>query len=152
MKPFNFFLFLWVIFAVLDPDPESGSGYGSTHLIESGSNMDPDPESETLSKKIMKMWEKQTSFGVTKPYLGFLSRTDHPRGRAEPEPDWRQNSERSSAWGEAAAAVPPAMASRRRGMRAGGGGTGGGCVHSDGAYWFLQDQWKIFTSELLLLH
>ena len=30
-------------------------------------------------------------------------------------------------------------------MRAGGGGTGGGCVHSDGAYWFLQDQWKIYV-------
>ncbi len=42
------------------------------------------------------------------------------------------------------AAAPPAMASRRRGMRVGGGGTGGGCVHSDGAYWFLQEQWKIY--------
>jgi hypothetical protein len=30
-------------------------------------------------------------------------------------------------------------------MRVGGGGTGGGCVHSDGAYWFLQDQWKIYV-------
>jgi hypothetical protein len=29
--------FLWVIFALLDPDPESGSGYRSTDLIESGS-------------------------------------------------------------------------------------------------------------------
>jgi hypothetical protein len=32
---------LWVIFALLDPDPDSGSG--STDLIESGSNPDPQP-------------------------------------------------------------------------------------------------------------
>jgi hypothetical protein len=31
---------LWVIFALLDPDPESG--YGSIELIESGSNPDHD--------------------------------------------------------------------------------------------------------------
>jgi hypothetical protein len=35
MKFFNFFLLLWVIFALLDPDSESGSG--STDPIESGS-------------------------------------------------------------------------------------------------------------------
>jgi hypothetical protein len=34
MKFMNFFLFLWVIFALLDPDTDSGSGYGSTHLIK----------------------------------------------------------------------------------------------------------------------
>jgi hypothetical protein len=33
---------LWVIFALLDPDPDSKSGYGSTDLIESGFH--PDPE------------------------------------------------------------------------------------------------------------
>jgi hypothetical protein len=33
---------LWVIFALLDPDPDFGSG--STDLIESGSNPDPDPK------------------------------------------------------------------------------------------------------------
>jgi hypothetical protein len=33
-------------------------------------------------------------------------------------------------------------------MRVGGGGTGGGCVHSDGAYWFLQDQWKIYVRKV----
>jgi hypothetical protein len=40
MKFLNFFLLLWVIFALLDPDPDSeyGSGTGSTDLIESGSN------------------------------------------------------------------------------------------------------------------
>jgi hypothetical protein len=34
---------MWVIFAIQDPDPNSGSGsgYGSTDLIESGSNLDP---------------------------------------------------------------------------------------------------------------
>ncbi len=36
------FLPLWVIFALLDPDSEYGSG--STDLIESGSNPDPDPK------------------------------------------------------------------------------------------------------------
>jgi hypothetical protein len=35
MKFQIFFLFLWVIFALLDPDAESG--YGSTDLIQSGS-------------------------------------------------------------------------------------------------------------------
>ncbi len=37
MKFINFFLFLWVIFAVLDPDCESGSGYRFRDPIESGS-------------------------------------------------------------------------------------------------------------------
>jgi hypothetical protein len=39
MKFLNFFLFFWVNFALLDLDPdfESGSGYGSTELIQSGS-------------------------------------------------------------------------------------------------------------------
>jgi hypothetical protein len=40
MKFLNFFLLLWVIFALMDPDSEYGSG--STDLIESGSR------SETL--------------------------------------------------------------------------------------------------------
>jgi hypothetical protein len=42
MKFLNFCLFLWVIFALLDPDPDSESG--STDLIESGSNPDRDPD------------------------------------------------------------------------------------------------------------
>jgi len=33
---------LWVIFILLDPDPDPESGYGPTNLIESG------PGSETL--------------------------------------------------------------------------------------------------------
>jgi hypothetical protein len=33
---------MWVIFALLDPDSESGSG--STDPTESGSNLDPDPQ------------------------------------------------------------------------------------------------------------
>jgi hypothetical protein len=39
---------LWAIFALLNPDPDFESGYGSTDLIESGSNPFPDPGSETL--------------------------------------------------------------------------------------------------------
>ncbi len=41
MKCLNFVLLLWVIFSLLDPDLDSESGYGSTDLIESGSNPDP---------------------------------------------------------------------------------------------------------------
>ncbi len=42
----EFFLLLWVNFALLDPDPdfEYGSGSGSTGSIEYGSNTDPDPD------------------------------------------------------------------------------------------------------------
>ncbi len=39
----KFFLLLWVIFALQDPDPDSEYGSGSTDLIESGSNQDPKP-------------------------------------------------------------------------------------------------------------
>jgi hypothetical protein len=40
------FFFLWVIFAPLDLDCESGSGYGSRDPIEFGTNPDPgtDPD------------------------------------------------------------------------------------------------------------
>jgi hypothetical protein len=40
LKFINFFLCLWVIFALLDPDPDckSGSGYGSK-----GTQSNPDP-------------------------------------------------------------------------------------------------------------
>jgi hypothetical protein len=41
MKFLNFFLILWVIFTLLDLDPDSE--FGSTDLIESGSNPNPDP-------------------------------------------------------------------------------------------------------------
>jgi hypothetical protein len=47
MKFLNFFLFLWVIFALLDTDPDSESGYVSTDLIDSGSNPDSDPKQGT---------------------------------------------------------------------------------------------------------
>ncbi len=42
MKFLSFFLLLWVIFALLNPDQDSESGSGSTALIETGS--DPDPK------------------------------------------------------------------------------------------------------------
>ncbi len=42
MKFHNFFLFLWVVFALLDPDP--GSESESSDLIESGFNPFPDPK------------------------------------------------------------------------------------------------------------
>jgi hypothetical protein len=41
MNFYNFFLLLWVIFALLVPDPDSESG--STDPIEFGSNPDPQP-------------------------------------------------------------------------------------------------------------
>jgi hypothetical protein len=45
IKFLNLFLFLWVIFALLDPDTDSEPMCGSTGPIEPGSNpdMDPDP-------------------------------------------------------------------------------------------------------------
>ncbi len=51
MKFLNFLLHLWVIFALMDPDPDSEYGSGSTVLIESGSNTDPDPYSESGSRR-----------------------------------------------------------------------------------------------------
>ncbi len=45
-KTWNFLIFLnlWVIFALLDPDPDSEFANGSTDLTESGSNPEPDPK------------------------------------------------------------------------------------------------------------
>jgi hypothetical protein len=47
---------LWVILALLDPDPDSEYGSGSTDPIEYGSNTDPDPGSgsTTLPREITK--------------------------------------------------------------------------------------------------
>jgi hypothetical protein len=44
----NFFLLLWVLFALLDPEPDSESGYGSTDLIE------PDPNRIRNTEKKIK--------------------------------------------------------------------------------------------------
>jgi hypothetical protein len=41
MKFLNFLLILWVIFDLLDPDPDSENGSGSTDLIESRSETMP---------------------------------------------------------------------------------------------------------------
>ena len=43
MKFLNYFLLLWVIFALLDTDPDSEYGFGSTDPIESRSNPDRQP-------------------------------------------------------------------------------------------------------------
>jgi hypothetical protein len=40
----NFVLCLWVIFALLDPDSDCESGFGSRDPTETGSNPDPDPQ------------------------------------------------------------------------------------------------------------
>jgi hypothetical protein len=55
----HFFLLLWVIFALQDPDSESASGYGFTDLVESGSN--PDPKHWKLHRQIT---EKNAAFCV----------------------------------------------------------------------------------------
>jgi hypothetical protein len=47
MKFLNFFLLLWVIFALLDLDQDSEYGSGSTDLIEFGSG------SETLESAVL---------------------------------------------------------------------------------------------------
>ncbi len=59
----NFFLLLWVIFSLLNPDPDSeyGSGFGSTDPIEYGSNTDPDPDPQPW------MWLTQSkAFSMSK--------------------------------------------------------------------------------------
>jgi hypothetical protein len=52
MKFLNFFLLLWVIFALLDPDTdsESGAGYGSIDLNKSRSNPDAEPDPKHCQK------------------------------------------------------------------------------------------------------
>ncbi len=44
LQNMEFFLLLWVIFALLDPDLYSNSGSGSNGPIEYGSNPDPDTD------------------------------------------------------------------------------------------------------------
>ncbi len=63
MKFLNFSLFLWVIFVLLDPDPESESGYAQ---IQSGS--------ETLA------WPPPTVFSLT----GMFWKISLPRVMARP--------------------------------------------------------------------
>jgi hypothetical protein len=46
-------LFSMVIFALLDPDQDCESGYGSRDPIESGSNPDPDPQHWLYMKEIL---------------------------------------------------------------------------------------------------
>ncbi len=56
-----FFLLLWVIFALLDPDSEYGSG--STDLIESGSKSDPDTDPQPWWK-VCKIWVNEDETGA----------------------------------------------------------------------------------------
>jgi hypothetical protein len=44
MKFINCFIFFWAFFALLDPDTDCESGYGSGVPIETGSNPVPDPK------------------------------------------------------------------------------------------------------------
>jgi hypothetical protein len=76
----KFFLLLWVIFGLLDPDPDSGSG--STGPIEYGSNSDPkpclEPEPHRDIKKAGK-WIGSVGNVPTRtanPYLHFDQRPD----------------------------------------------------------------------------
>ncbi len=43
---------MWVIYALLHPDPDSQSGYGSGDPIESGSNPYPDPDPKHCSEGV----------------------------------------------------------------------------------------------------
>jgi hypothetical protein len=67
MKLINFFLFLWDIFALLDPDPDCASGYGSRDLFKSGSNSDPDPQH----------WKKTTYFYQCSGSVTFWYESGH---------------------------------------------------------------------------
>jgi hypothetical protein len=61
MKFINYFIFFWLIFALLDPHPDckSGSGYGSRDPIESGS--DPDPQHCLPCQSLSGSWYGKTS-------------------------------------------------------------------------------------------
>jgi hypothetical protein len=64
MKFLNFYyIHLWVIFALLDPDPnfDYGFRFGSTDLIESGSNTDPD----VISTAFLRVQDVNTPGGHT---------------------------------------------------------------------------------------
>ncbi len=80
----NFFSILWVIFSLLDPD--SGSGYGSTDLIVSGSNPDPYPDPIRIRIRIRntaciltKGTGALTTYGTTYPSLSLTYRTVHSK-------------------------------------------------------------------------
>ncbi len=75
-KNLNFFLFLWVIFDLLDPDPDSESGYGSTDLTESGSR------SETLEKRLTFPTKTASSVGLPGVMMA-MCRPDPPNSAAQ---------------------------------------------------------------------
>jgi hypothetical protein len=55
MKFLNFFLLLWDIFALLDRDPDTEYGSGSTDLIKPGSKTNQDLETLPLSPNILSL-------------------------------------------------------------------------------------------------
>jgi hypothetical protein len=72
-------LLLWVNFALMDPDPDSeyGSESGSTDLIESGSNTDPDP-------KPCRKWNKSSACYLTTILLrSLVTETNNSRSKAQ---------------------------------------------------------------------
>ncbi len=81
MKFLNFFLFLWVISALLDPDPDSESGFGSTDLIESGSNPDPNPKHCSSPMPALLQYVRIISFLHARCGAANLSQLSHSAGR-----------------------------------------------------------------------
>ncbi len=77
-KTWNFltcliFLFLWVIFALLEPDPDSDLGSGSIDPIESGSGSETLPKTTTklTQKHVEKLTSARLKFSkVSPPFLG----------------------------------------------------------------------------------
>ncbi len=82
---------MWVIFALLDPDSEYGSG--STDLIESGSNPVPDPKPWyklilfSCVPKIYHIWIETVSDADPDPHHFGKLDPDPPRsGKQDPDP------------------------------------------------------------------
>jgi hypothetical protein len=62
---------LKVIFALLDPDSEYKSGYGSTGPIEYGSNPDPDPDPDPKPRFLLEKNVDQCEWDTSLYYLNF---------------------------------------------------------------------------------
>ncbi len=64
-------LFLWIIFAFLDPDLDSKSGSRSTDLIEFGSNPDPVPKHCCLRVEYLFQHKKLSTMPLKNPKILF---------------------------------------------------------------------------------